>query len=63
MSIWRIDYTYECWKCPDRHSSVYHVEARDAYLAELAWRGDMLGDFHGAHDYDLRVLEVRKEMK
>lgn len=63
MTIWRIDYTYECWKCPDRHDGSYTVDARTAELAELKWRGDMVGDFAGAHDYALQVIEIRKETK
>tara|TARA_R110000868_G_scaffold282909_2_gene543200 strand:- start:131 stop:346 length:216 start_codon:yes stop_codon:yes gene_type:complete len=63
LPTWHIDYTYECWKCPDRHSAVYTVEALDADLAVMAWRGDLLGDFYGAHDYDLLVIDIRKETK
>ena len=63
MTIWRIDYTYECWKCPDRHAASYTVDAPTVEIAELKWRGDMLGDFHGAHDYNLLVIDIRKETK
>jgi len=63
MSIWRIDYTYECWKCPDRHAGSYTVDADSAQMADLKWRGDMVADFHGGHDYKLQVTEMREETK
>lgn len=63
MSTWRIDYTYECWKCPDRHSANAVIAAATSDLAVAMWRADLLQDFGSAHDYDLLVTDIRKENK
>jgi len=63
MTTWTINYTYACWKCPDRHSHNATIEAPDPDLAVAMWRADLMGDFGGAHDYDLLVTDIRKESK
>lgn len=63
MKRYLIDYTYECWKCPDRHKAAYSVDAISMDSAVAAWRADMYADFGATHDYDLEVLEIREETK
>lgn len=60
MKTFKIAYTYECWKCPDRHDSVYTVDSPSMDSAVAAWRADMVADFATAHDYDLLVVDIQE---
>ena len=63
MTTWRIDYTYECWKCPERHAANATWVAPTADSAIALWRADLLQDFGTEHDYVLFVTNIREEMK
>ena len=61
MDVWRIEYTYACWKCPTRHESSYTVNARNMVVAFDAWLSDLRGDFDGTWDYEPAVIKIGKE--
>lgn len=59
-TTWKIDYSYACWKCPQRHDGVYQLVARNRVRAMDAWLSDMAADHGATFDYELKIKSLKK---
>ena len=63
MTTWKIDYTYDCWKCPERHPSVYEATGKNMVRAIDQWLTDLDADHGDAWDYALQVTKITRLQK